>query len=170
MGASGSLRFPGNIHNSEAAYSPPLLYLSYESLPRSILFKLTDHSNKFSLFSRHYKYNLEREYSRSRILLIGLFSRSFSSPFSAATKEKFGGKSRRSPLSLSIMSRSISFDRNKNSSDGFSFRSDFISVHLSGKVHFPVAFPIDLARLLTGAAILYGHNENTSITNLFPGL
>lgn len=80
MGASGSLRFPGNIHNSEAAYSPPLLYLSYESLPRSILFKLTDHSNKFSLFSRHYKYNLEREYSRSRILLIAPFSRPLRSP------------------------------------------------------------------------------------------
>lgn len=29
------------------------------------IFKLTDHSNKFFLSPRHYKYNLQREYSRS---------------------------------------------------------------------------------------------------------
>lgn len=105
VGASGSLRSLV-IFITRKRLTLLFVSLPYESLPRSI-FKLTGHSNEFSLFSRHYKYNLEREY----FAVPHPINRSTSHPSSffilSAMKENFGGKIRRF-LSLSIISRSIS--------------------------------------------------------------
>ena len=106
VGASGSLR---SLVIFITRKRLTLLFVPPSISPTNLwsIFKLTGHSNKFSLFSRHYKYNLEREYSRSRILLIVSLVLFF---VLSAMKENFGRKTRRFlSLSLSIISRSISF-------------------------------------------------------------
>lgn len=92
VGASGSLR---SLVIFITRKRLTLLFVPPSISPTNLwsIFKLTGHSNKFSLFSRHYKYNLEREYSRSRILLIVSSLVLFF--VLSAMKENFGRKTRR---------------------------------------------------------------------------
>lgn len=106
VGASGSLR---SLVIFITRKRLTLLFVPPSISPTNLwsIFKLTGHSNKFSLFSRHYKYNLEREYSRSRILLIVSSLVLFF--VLSAMKENFGRKTRRF-LSLFLSLDHIALD------------------------------------------------------------
>lgn len=132
VGASGSLRSLV-IFITRKRLTLLFVSLPYESLPRSI-FKLIGHSNEFSLFSRHYKYNLEREY----FAVPHPINRSTSHPSSffilSAMKENFGGKIRRF-LSLSRSYRArFHFDIKRT---WYKHRRDSRFVSIS----FPSIFP-----------------------------
>lgn len=169
VGASGSLRSLV-IFITRKRLTLLFVSLPYESLPRSI-FKLTGHSNKFSLFSRHYKYNLEREY----FAVPHPINRSTSHPSSffilSAMKENFGGKIRRF-LSLSLDHIALDFTPISNGrgisiggilvSFRFHFRPSFRKSAFSSCISYRLRPPINRCRDSRP-------QRESSITNLFSG-
>ena len=118
------------------------------------IFKLTNHSNKFFLSPRHYKYNLQREYSRSCTALTVppvrvsphslFFFFLFLCILIAATKELkpswgIASSPRRSRFSSISFPVSYHADGERISIARVFVLHDFISVHRPGKMHFPVA-------------------------------
>lgn len=111
------------------------------------IFKLTDHLNKFFLFSRDYKYNLQREYSRSLAALTVPRSY-FTLPFFFSSPSLWKNWNLRGKSFL-LGDRSFhrfrflryEADKERVSIAGAFVLLHFIFVHRTGKMHFPVVFP-----------------------------
>lgn len=167
VGASGSLRSLVIFITRKRLtflFVPPSI--SPTNLCPCSIFKLTGHSNKFSLFSRHYKYNLEREYSRSRILLIvlscplcdeGKLWRK-NSKVSLSLSRSYRARFRFPPISIghgiSIEGILVSFR--------FHFRPSFRKSAFSSCISYRLGPPINRCRDSRP-------QRESSITNLFSG-